>query len=139
LRVAAGPTTNSNPNVSPEIMLEIMLEACQQGRLDRVRKLVEDGFGVNRANDDGWAGLHVACQANKIYVVKYLIKHKANVEGKTNDGTTPLHLACENGHLDVVTNLIKPEGPLPKKLRRDAAVAVLGAQQRMTMRVAVLN
>lgn len=84
---------------------ESLCLAAKQGRLDRVKYLIEYGVNVNARDDNGYTPLHAAAYGGYLDVIKYLIEKGADVNAD-NNGYTPLHTAANTDHLDVVKYLI---------------------------------
>jgi len=76
--------------------------AAQNGQLEIVQKLAENGANVNQASNSGITPLHVAAQNEHLAVVQFLAEHGADVNKAKNYGTSPLCVAALNGHLAVV-------------------------------------
>jgi ankyrin repeat protein len=73
-----------------------------------VRKLVQQGAGVNVAQGDGMTALHWAARRGNIDMANLLLRAKANVKAVTRIGEyTPLHVASEVGSAQVVLALLK--------------------------------
>ena len=85
-----------------------LLIAAQQGHLEVVRCLIEEGkVNVNQALTTGETPLHVAVQNSHEAVVKLLIESGAVVNQQANNGWTPLLIAAQQGHTEVVRLLIE--------------------------------
>ncbi len=82
-------------------------QACKDGDLNSVKKLIEDG--VVDINICDWANntlLHTACANGHLEVAKYLLGKNVNVDSENNGGETPLILACETKNEDLIKLLI---------------------------------
>ncbi|CAG8684548.1 2587_t:CDS:2, partial [Racocetra fulgida] len=81
--------------------------ACQDGRLDMVKALINGGADVNIQDNAGLTPLHEAVSAHNYDIVKYLLEAGANPNiGESENVDTPLHDACSLGYRDIVTILI---------------------------------
>ena len=49
---------------------------CQQGNIEKVKKLIHRGMDINEKNRDGDIPLLIACRNNNIELVKYLLNYK---------------------------------------------------------------
>ena len=90
----------------------LLHQACWNGHLDLVEKLIDDYHCDPMARDDeGLTPLHWAALGGKIQVVKKLVaKCKCPVGCTDNKGNTPLHCAARNGHTGVVQILLSELG-----------------------------
>jgi ankyrin repeat protein len=102
-----------------------LYRAAEQGDLQEVRKLVEQGADINSSNlylDDGsaltrWipsdrfaAGfrpLHVAVEKGHIEVAKYLLVNDADVNARTQQGQTPLFMGAASAEAELVELLVE--------------------------------
>ncbi|XP_039435860.1 tonsoku-like protein [Culex pipiens pallens] len=84
-------------------------QACIDGNLVLVQKLLDQGHPVNVRDNAGWLPLHEACIHGHKEIVDLLLDRGAymNDKGGTScDGITPLYDACSNGNLEVVELLL---------------------------------
>ena len=80
--------------------------ACDQGDLERVRQLIQDGQDVNsRGGSFGTTPLILAAYRGQDQMVRELIRAGADVNGKDNDKHTALHWASWCGHSSVIKTL----------------------------------
>ena len=82
--------------------------ASQNGQLDIVRALLDQGADVNETSSIGSrrSALHVASLAGKIEVAILLIERGAQVNLRSRGGSVPLHLASVTGNLAVARLLL---------------------------------
>ena len=78
---------------------------CENGDLERVRQLIQDGQDVNRSSSYGWTPLIWAAYNGHDQVVRELIRAGADVNGKDNIRLTALHWASSWGHSSVIKTL----------------------------------
>ncbi|CAK4849656.1 unnamed protein product [Aphanomyces euteiches] len=98
-----------------------LLKAAEEGDVDKVHELLEDGADVNFKNEDEQTPLHEASANGYVDVVKVLIAHGATVDttdrvkhdrilkeshGSEQYRKTPLYRACSAGHFHVVQELL---------------------------------
>jgi ankyrin repeat protein len=82
-------------------------DAAQQGSVDEVRALLQQGADVNAAQSDGLTALHWAAMNNNTEIVELLLYAGATVRPHTRvGGYTPLHLAARGGHQEVTSALL---------------------------------
>ncbi|XP_053307185.1 poly [ADP-ribose] polymerase tankyrase-2 isoform X1 [Spea bombifrons] len=85
-----------------------LFEACRNGDVERVRKLV-NAENVNSRDTAGRKStpLHFAAGFGRKDVVEYLLQIGANVHARDDGGLIPLHNACSFGHAEVVNLLLR--------------------------------
>ncbi|CAK4133483.1 unnamed protein product [Aphanomyces euteiches] len=83
-----------------------LLKAAEEGDVDKVHELLEDGADVNFKNEDEQTPLHEASANGYVDVVKVLIAHGATVDTTDRYRKTPLYRACSAGHFHVVQELL---------------------------------
>ena len=83
--------------------------ACEEGNLERVRQLIQDGQDVNTTRGDRFETTPLICAAvsGHVQVVGELIRAGARVNAKDNRKQTALHRASWWGHSSVVATLIE--------------------------------
>ena len=59
-----------------------------------LRKLIEVGADIDRADRDGMTLLHYACREGHLLAVQLLLEAGVALEKQDRDARTPLHLAC---------------------------------------------
>jgi ankyrin repeat protein len=98
---------------------EQLFKACKKGKLEEVKKWVEQEANVNSTTQ--WSNfqvtpLGIACGENdqldgKLEIVQYLIEQGADVNQATGyflySRTSPLHLACQYNHQQIVKILME--------------------------------
>jgi hypothetical protein len=82
-----------------------IIEAMKRNDLRAVKKFIDQGDQVRRADDEGYTPLHWAAEYGHIKLVDALIRKGADVGAMTWDGWTPLDLARVEAH-DGVEKLI---------------------------------
>uniref|UniRef100_A0A8C9WJA1 Poly [ADP-ribose] polymerase n=1 Tax=Scleropages formosus TaxID=113540 RepID=A0A8C9WJA1_SCLFO len=84
-----------------------LFEACRNGDLERVKKLVTPE-NVNSRDTAGRKStpLHFAAGFGRRDVVEFLLRNGANVHARDDGGLISLHNACSFGHAEVVSLLL---------------------------------
>ncbi|XP_075397780.1 ankyrin repeat and KH domain-containing protein 1 isoform X11 [Tenrec ecaudatus] len=84
-----------------------LAEACSDGDVNAVRKLLDEGQSVNEHTEEGESLLCLACSAGYYELAQVLLAMHANVEDRGNKGDiTPLMAASSGGYLDIVKLLL---------------------------------
>ncbi|XP_074129000.1 ankyrin repeat domain-containing protein 17 isoform X5 [Sminthopsis crassicaudata] len=93
---SAGPTDNRS-----------LAEACSEGDVNAVRKLLIEGRSVNEHTEEGESLLCLACSAGYYELAQVLLAMHANVEDRGIKGDiTPLMAAANGGHVKIVKLLL---------------------------------
>jgi ankyrin repeat protein len=81
--------------------------ACNEGNLDRVKKLIKQGININQQNVNNDTALMIACLANHENIVFELLQVPGiNVNITNDDNTTALIIASENNNTNNVEQLL---------------------------------
>lgn len=87
-----------------------LAEACSDGDVPTVRKLLHEGGSVHETTEEGESLLSLACSAGYYELAQVLLAMKANVEDRGIKGDcTPLMEAASGGYVDIVKLLIAHE------------------------------
>jgi len=85
-----------------------IVKATQYGAFERVKQLIENGFDVNKRDEENVTLLHWASINNRQEIVKYFLEKGAIIDAIGGDlKSTPLHWATRQGHLNMTVLLIK--------------------------------
>jgi ankyrin repeat protein len=79
--------------------------AQDDGRIDELRSILDDGFNVNERWGSGTL-LHFAAGDGQMDIVVLLLDRGAQIDASAGIGT-PLHAAANGGHVDVIEYLIR--------------------------------
>eukprot|EP00057_Strongylocentrotus_purpuratus_P011686 XP_011666160.1 PREDICTED: palmitoyltransferase ZDHHC17 [Strongylocentrotus purpuratus] len=97
---------SENAKTDPDQM--DIVKATQYGMIDRVRKLVDEGYDVNEPDPENVTLLHWAAINNRAEIVRYLVSKEAILDKLGGDlNSTPLHWAVRQGHLPMVVLLMQ--------------------------------
>ncbi|XP_011496279.1 PREDICTED: ankyrin repeat and KH domain-containing protein 1-like [Ceratosolen solmsi marchali] len=84
-----------------------LIEACSDGDVGTVKKLLTEGRSVHETTEEGESLLSLACSAGYYELAQVLIAMNANIEDRGIKGDcTPLMEAASAGHVDIVSLLI---------------------------------
>ena len=84
-----------------------LIEACKSGDLAHVKKLIKEGYSVNKAPVKSLrTPLLEASYRGHSDIVGYLLEQNADVNKTDDFGVSILHYTCQNGHLDIVNMLL---------------------------------
>ncbi|XP_051476112.1 ankyrin repeat domain-containing protein 17 isoform X4 [Apus apus] len=84
-----------------------LAEACSDGDVNAVRKLLIEGRSVNEHTEEGESLLCLACSAGYYELAQVLLAMHANVEDRGIKGDiTPLMAAANGGHVKIVKLLL---------------------------------
>ncbi|XP_063784310.1 ankyrin repeat and KH domain-containing protein 1 isoform X2 [Pseudophryne corroboree] len=84
-----------------------LAEACSDGDVNAVRKLLNEGRSVNEYTEEGESLLYLACSAGYYELAQVLLAMHASVEDRGNKGDiTPLMAAASGGFVDIVKLLL---------------------------------
>ena len=87
-------------NTEPDLAPAPMIYAVQSGNADIIKRLIEEGAGLNgKVNDDGQTGLMVAAKLGNTECVKALIGAGADLDAQDNNGKTALMLVVDNSNM----------------------------------------
>ncbi|MBI4648197.1 MAG: ankyrin repeat domain-containing protein [Bacteroidia bacterium] len=81
--------------------------AIQQGDINKVRELIDNGANVNKIDRLGNTALTIAVYHNHIDILKMLVEYGANVDGQDRHGNTPLIIAAINGFYEISKYLLE--------------------------------
>jgi len=82
------------------------MNSCENGNVDVLKLLINEGGDVNAVSVNGFTPLIVAAAAGSVDQVKLLLDAGAKVDQMHSEGVTALMYAAASGHLEVVKLLI---------------------------------
>ena len=110
---AQGPRPSKAKGAGPRSEIDALRDgatplwiACEKGQVDAARLLLDNGAGVDRADETGMTPLYIACWYGHVDVARLLLERDAEVDRAKNDGFTPLLLVCQEGHVDAALLLL---------------------------------
>lgn len=100
----------SSPNHTADAGIHSLANACLEGNVNAVRKLLEQGWSVHDSTDEGESLLSLACSAGYCELAQVLLAMNAKVDDRGSKGDcTPLMEASSGGFLDIVHLLLDHE------------------------------
>ena len=104
-------------------MNDLLFKACEEGQVDTVRELLNQGVSPNIQNEEkGKVPLHISKNSE---VTQLLMSYGANLNITDHNGNTPLHLASfgRKFNLEKMTQLLS-QGANPNALNRGECTAL---------------
>ncbi|RZF38209.1 hypothetical protein LSTR_LSTR005570 [Laodelphax striatellus] len=99
---------SENPQQRPQPETRSLVEACTDGDVGTVRKLLTEGRSVHETTEEGESLLSLACSAGYYELAQVLLAMNANVEDRGIKGDcTPLMEAASAGFTQIVQLLIE--------------------------------
>lgn len=80
--------------------------AAEQGHMDIVRLLLDNGADIHVQDKFDETPLHSAAEQGHTDIVRLLLDNGADIHAQTESGQTPLHGAAKEGHIDTVQLLL---------------------------------
>lgn len=110
--VGSSNTLSSSPTaiyVAPLSIDEQFLNAVNQGDLNEVERLLQDGADINykEPHRQGMSALAVASSQGNSVMALFLVASGADVNLQNNSGETPLHFAVSANNLEIIQFLIE--------------------------------
>jgi thiosulfate/3-mercaptopyruvate sulfurtransferase len=84
-----------------------LIKACQQGRAEIVKRLIEAGADLGGTDAHGNDALWAACHNGDLRTIDTLLKAGIDLNRQNRTGATPLIYAASAGKLEVVEFLLK--------------------------------
>ncbi|WP_240991892.1 ankyrin repeat domain-containing protein, partial [Wolbachia endosymbiont of Glossina morsitans morsitans] len=90
--------------------------AIENGNLNIVKYLIENGADYDSLSENDMTLLHIAASCGQLEVVKYLVADRgANIEAKDSDGMTPLHTAASRGSIELAKYFVTKRSNVNEK------------------------
>jgi len=86
-----------------------LINACDDGNIELVKRLIEKGANVNFENDYEESlstPLTASVNQGNIDIIKLLIKNDVDINTQEEDGSSALHYAVQSGNTNVIKLLI---------------------------------
>ena len=128
------PVANaSSPSSDP---VQQLLDASEQGNLDEIQKLVDQGVDVNAAGANGVTALMRAASGNQIGAVTELLKDGAKLDAQSDRGWNPLMFAARDAREPMLEKLLDAQVDIESKSKTGQTPLIIAAQNG---RVAAVN
>ena len=102
--LAAGSNTEGGSELQQSLSL---IQAAKQGRVAKVRQLVQGGVHINALNKSGNNALIAAILNNQTNVIKILLNAGADSDAKNSKGESALHIAIKTKQKKAAQLLLK--------------------------------
>ena len=66
--------------------MSLLIDACENGDVDQVLSLIDEGYGVNDPDAEGFTPLIYAAFSSQVQVCDVLIQNQADINAQANDG-----------------------------------------------------
>jgi len=84
-----------------------IFDLCQEGNLERVEELLDEGFNIDEPDVLGMTLLHWATDRGDENIIRMLARKGANMNIQDGEGQTALHYAASCGHDHLVPLLME--------------------------------
>lgn len=104
-------------------------EAANNGEIESVKKLLNEGAEIDSKNIFGETSLHIAARMGHDRVIDVLLEKAAKVNSINNSGETALHIVAQTNHVSSLERLLTtPEIDVHSKDREGNTALHLAAQ-----------
>lgn len=103
-------------------------KAVEKGDKYSMKKLLKNGFNVNKKNNKGQTALMLATYNNDIKLVEFLMLYEADVNAQDATLNSPFLYAAAEGYLDIL-KIIGPQGDV-KRINRFGGIGIIPASER---------
>ncbi|NOT13439.1 MAG: ankyrin repeat domain-containing protein [Methylococcaceae bacterium] len=90
----------------PELKL---IEAVENGEIDRIKSLLNEGVDIEQKDDYGWTALNWAAGKGNTSIVEILLSAGANISNVGRDKRTAYQIALAAAHIETASALQKAE------------------------------
>ena len=66
--------------------MSLLIDACENGDVDQVLNLIDEGYDVNEPDAEGFTPLIYAAFASQVEVCDVLVQNQADINAQANDG-----------------------------------------------------
>lgn len=89
-----------------QIQRENLWNACEQGDMNTVEQLLNQGVGLDVELEETLYPLHKSCEIGHVGAVGLLLKKNADIHRLDGNGNSPLDIACTHDQVDVAEILL---------------------------------
>lgn len=106
--------------------------AAQEGHLETVHALLDQGAEIDLRLDKGSTALHIAVQEGHLETVRALLDQGADINLTVDNRSTALHIAAHNGNVEILkTLLIKGADPNARNLNGSTSLNIAKEMEHM--------
>ena len=113
-------------------------KACEQGSIDSVKYLIQNGIDINKKNRDQVTPLMAACKHKQLKIVQFLLANGANINDQDNAGWSPLWWAIRGGSLPIIEFLVESGANIECCDQNNATPLMLAAEEANDLIVSYL-
>lgn len=106
----------------------ILLVTAENGNIEYMSRLLDEGADVNVKRSDGNSALMLASYAGHFYTVRLLVEKGAEINAKNESGFTALMIAASASHADIVEFLIEKGADVNAKNNNGATALLCGSE-----------
>ena len=115
-----------------------LIDAAQDGKIDEVRRLLNQKVNVDATDHNGDTALSEAAREGHLEIVRLLLDAGADINNKGYMQNTPLMNASFYGHLDIVEHLLANEAAIDVG-GKDTALTIAARRGHIDIVNALLN
>ncbi len=116
-------STHDSPNP------EMLFSALDQGNLETIRRLVDQGVDIHSRSRGGWTPLMYASLSGNLEIARFLLEQGVDVNAYDEEGWTALMLATGQGYLDLVYLLMEQGANVNAQNQESLTALMIAAEQ----------
>ncbi|WP_370224232.1 ankyrin repeat domain-containing protein [Cytobacillus sp.] len=109
-------------------MSELLLQAAERRETETIKRLIEEGAGLNKKDSDGRTAAMIAAYNNDVETAKVMIKAGADVNIQDNMKNNPFLYAGAEGYVEILKLTIEA-GADPAIVNRYGGTALIPASE----------
>jgi ankyrin repeat protein len=87
-----------------------LVDFAAHGNIYELETLIEKGYDVNQADEDGVTPAYIAVQEGQTRALEILVEAGCDVNQADKDGSTPAYIAAQIGQTVALELLVNPAG-----------------------------